>query len=230
MNKTILISGVSRGIGKQLLIEFLNKGHYVVGLVRNEESKSSLNIELIEIGFDSFEIIVCDVTDDEGLYFLGQNLPNIISEVDVLVNNAAIGVGEGLLKDVDFNSVKSFFDVNFFGAWRLYQTVDSFLKTGSRIINVSSNLGLSKGLLDGGLPAYRMSKWALNGFTIQLSAELRSRGVDVISVCPGWTQTDMGGKDALNSIEESVSNLKDLCSRPVIKTGAFYENGKVVEW
>ena len=230
MQKNILISGVGRGIGKQLLLEVLKEGHYGIGLVRNEESKISLISELKEAGYSSFDIFVCDITDAEGLYFLGQNLPQVVDHIDVLINNAALGTGGGLLKDADFNEIKSFFDVNLFGAWRLYQTVDSFLNQGARVINVSSNLGLSKSLSQGGLPAYRMSKWALNGFTIQLSSELKSRGVDVVAVCPGWTKTDMGGEDAPQSIEQSVDGLKDLCLNDNLETGKFYENGKVAEW
>ena len=229
MKKNILISGANRGIGKELLFEVLEEGHFGVGLVKSEHTKKNLVNELGEKGYSSFEIYVCDITSDEGLYFLGQNLPKVLSKIDVLVNNAAIGTGGGLLKDVDFSEVKSFFDVNFFGAWRLYQTVDSFLKEGSRIVNISSNLGLKKELAHGGLPAYRLSKWALNGFSIQLSGELSERKVDVVAVCPGWTQTDMGGQDAPNSIGKSAAAIKWLCLTEKVESGRFYEGRKVVE-
>lgn len=230
MKKTILISGVNRGIGKQLFYDLTKEGNYVIGLVRNEVSKKKLLDELNKQTNLSYEVIVCDITDEEGLYFLGQNLSNSITQIDILINNAGIGIGENMLKDCDFSEVKSFFDVNFFGAWRLYQTLDSLLVSGSRIINVSSSLGLKEKLREGGLPAYKLSKWALNGFTIQLSAELVSRKIDVVAVCPGWTKTDMGGQDAPNSIEEGISTIKWLCLNPDIISGSFYRDQKIREW
>lgn len=228
--KTILISGVSRGIGRQLMHDFLRQHNYVIGLVRNQDDVSKLSTYYSDLGFHNFRVIHCDLTNDESLYYFGENIISITDKIDVLVCNAGVGIGSGMISDCSILEAKYFFDINFWGAWRLYQTVDELLVEGSRVVNISSNLGLKSKLEEGGLPGYKLSKWALNGLTIQLSSELKNRGIIVFAVCPGWTQTDMGGAKAPYTLQYTSQNLIDLCFQDNISTGSFYENGRVVDW
>ena len=229
MQKTILISGVARGIGRYLVHELLKRDYFVIGLTRSEDSKNELIDTLKGQGFKYFEIINCDIANQEALYYLGQKLKTITNSIDVLINNAGLGIGGGLLKDQSVEYIYSVFNVNFFGAWRLYQTVDSLLFEGSKVINVSSSMGLSTDLEQGGYPVYRLSKWALNGFSIQLGAELKSRDINVYAVCPGWTQTDMGGEGAPNTIDQGADTILWLTENAGIDNG-FYRDRKKREW
>lgn len=85
-------------------------------------------------------------------------------------------------------------EINLLGAWQVAQAFFPLLKKSeqARLVNVSSGAG-SLYEIKGGLLAYGVSKAALNALTRKLAAELKADGVLAYAVCPGWTDTDMGG-------------------------------------
>jgi NAD(P)-dependent dehydrogenase (short-subunit alcohol dehydrogenase family) len=101
---------------------------------------------------------------------------------------------------------------------------------GGRIINVSSGAGsLSEG--GGYAPAYSISKTALNAVTMQLAATLKSAGIAVNSVCPGWVRTDMGGRGAPRSVQQGADTIAWLAAEaPKNLTGKFLRDRKIIQW
>ena len=96
-------------------------------------------------------------------------------------------------------------NTNTFGVIRTTQAYLPLLEKApaARVINVCSGLGALAGLSDDS-PSYCLSKLALNGVTIMLAAALKSQGIAVNSMCPGWVRTDMGGASATRSPEQGA--------------------------
>src|SRR5918911_2355466 len=110
--------------------------------------------------------------------------------------------------EAELNMVRKAFETNTLGAWRMCQAFIPLLRKSrhGRIVNVSSESG-SLSVMGGGTPTHSVSKAALNALTRMLADELRSSGVLVNSVCPGWVATDMGGPDAPRTVKEGAASV-----------------------
>jgi NAD(P)-dependent dehydrogenase (short-subunit alcohol dehydrogenase family) len=114
---------------------------------------------------------------------------------DALVNNAAILYDIGARAETaDLAVIHEAMETNLFGAWRTTLALLPLLRRSGRgrVVNVSSQGG-SLAEMGAGTPAYHVTKAALNALTRTLAGELRSAGILVNAICPGWTATDMGG-------------------------------------
>ncbi|MCW2982666.1 MAG: short-chain dehydrogenase [Conexibacter sp.] len=168
-----------------------------------------------------------DVADPESSAAIARRLERL----DVLVNNAAIDYDtDARAASADLDRVQRALDTNLFGAWRLTQHVLPQLRASGhgRVVNVSSGAG-SITEMGGGLPAYHLSKLALNGLTRMLAAELRGDGILVNAVCPGWTATDMGGGG--RPVADGARSVTWACllddDGP---TGGFFRDGRPLPW
>jgi NAD(P)-dependent dehydrogenase (short-subunit alcohol dehydrogenase family) len=154
-----------------------------------------------------------------------------IDRLDVLVNNAAIDYDtDARAASADLDRVQRALDTNLFGAWRTAQAFLAHLRASGhgRLVNVSSGAGQITDM-GGGLPAYHLSKLALNGLTRMLAAELRADGVLVNAVCPGWTDTDMG--QGGRPVADGARSVTWACllddDGP---TGGFFRDGRPLPW
>ena len=84
--------------------------------------------------------------------------------------------------------------------------------------------------MEGGSLAYRLSKTSLNALTKILSIELKDRGIKINAICPGWVQTDMGGRNATLSVRESVEKIADFALNKKFPNGKFLRHGEVLPW
>lgn len=82
----------------------------------------------------------------------------------------------------------------------------------------------------GGFASYRLSKTALNAFTILLGSELKGTSVKVFSVCPGWVKTDMGGSGASLPVEKGADTAVWLATEDKGVSGRFYSGRKEIDW
>jgi len=121
---------------------------------------------------------------------------------------------------------------NFMGPVRTSKYFMPLLKKSAdaRIINLSSGMGELSSLQSGGYGAYRLSKTSLNAFTILLASELQQEGIKVFALCPGWVQTDMGGKGATRSVEKGAETAVWLATDKQSLNGKFYRDKKVIDW
>ena len=155
-----------------------------------------------------------------------------IEHLDVLVNNAAILYDTWQhAADADLGQVHEALETNVIGAWRVTQAMLPRLRESPapRIVNVSSGAGAMHDM-GGGTPAYRVSKAALNALTRVFAAELRSDGILVNAVCPGWVATDMGGAGG-RPVADGAAGVVWAATLPDDgPTSGFFRDGRPIAW
>lgn len=204
--KTALVTGGNKGIGFAICKGLIDLGFDVIiaarSLAKGKEAAAQLKSPDSRIA-----AMQLDVTDDRSIFLAAQALTRSCDRLDVLINNA------GILPDRKVNLLNISRDMldltmhtNAFGAISVTQAFLPLLAKAptARIINVSSKYGQLDTLSASLPPAYGLSKLALNGATIMLADALRSQGIAVYSMCPGWVRTDMGGETAARSPEEGA--------------------------
>ncbi len=126
--------------------------------------------------------------------------------------------------------IREAFETNVFGAWRLAQIFAPAMRRAGwgRIVNVSSEAG-SLATMEGGTPAYAITKVALNALTLKLAADSRGTGVLVNAVCPGWTATDMGGGG--RPVSDGAAGVVWAATLPHSgPSGGFFRDGEALRW
>jgi NAD(P)-dependent dehydrogenase (short-subunit alcohol dehydrogenase family) len=173
-----LVTGASSGIGKAAAFALAAAGFQVVGTSRN----TSRVIPHRDVTF-----LGLDVTSDESVTTVVQQVIERFGRIDVLVNNAGIGAA-GAAEESSVAQARSVFDVNVFGLIRMTKAVLPHMRAqgGGRIINISSVLGF--------IPApymalYAATKHAVEGYSESLDHEVREHGVRVLLVEPAYTKT-----------------------------------------
>ena len=153
--------------------------------------------------------------------------------LDVLVNNAAIVLGDGQgASTVTLADLESILATNTIGPWRLCEAALPLMRRGGygRIVNVSSGAG-SFGEGHAGSPAYSVSKAALNMLTLKLARDLDGTNILVNAVCPGWVRTDMGGPNADRTVEQGAETPVWLAMLPDGgPSGGFFRDKQRIPW
>lgn len=205
MNKVILVTGASTGIGHATAKYLAEQGHIVYAAARRVEKMQDLTASGVKI-------LSMDVTDDASMISGVNTILKNEKRIDVLVNNAGYG-SFGALEDVPISEAKNQFEVNVFGMARLTQLVLPHLreqKSGT-IINVSS-MGGKFGEPHGSW--YHATKYAVEGLSDSLRMELKQFGIDVVIIEPGSINTEWTGiaKDNLLKISGNTA-YKDLATK-----------------
>lgn len=223
MNKTILITGASRGIGYETALKLAANKHTVIATARTEKKLKKLSNAA-----KSGKIIPvsADLTKDEDI----QKLAAVMKDYDTLnglINNAGAVHRESFM-DTDISVFQELMDVNLFGVIRLIKALKAKLKKGSHIINISSMSGYQGSLKFTGLTAYGASKAAVVGFSEILSTEFAEEGISVNCLCLGAVQTEMF-EDAFPGFSAPVSpqQMGGFLADFVLNGHQFF-NGKVL--
>ena len=232
--RVALVTGGNRGIGFEVCRQLARRGLRVI-LTARARAKADAAARTLRSADAGLEIVpeVLDVTDARSIAALAAALAARQEHVDVLVNNAAILVGEsrGLL-DTPVADLRATFDTNVCGVVAVSQAFvpQMIERRYGRVVNVSSEAGQlsSMGTY---APAYSISKAALNAVTRQLAAATRGSGVLVNSASPGWVRTDMGGALAPKSVEQGADTIVWLATLPAKgPTGKFFSERREIEW
>ena len=175
-----LITGCSTGIGRATAVELTKRGYEVVATARRPEVLDDLDVA---------ERLALDVTSDASI----KAAVAAAGEIDVLVNNAGIGVG-GPIESVPIDRAQAMFETNVWGPARMVQALAPGMRARNRgaIVNVTSLAGRAVGPLNG---YYSASKWALEALTEAMYLELGHWGIKVIAIEPGFIATPMLEKD-----------------------------------
>jgi short-subunit dehydrogenase len=176
-----IVTGASGGIGEATARALHAAGYRVFGTSRRAPGTRSPGIEYL----------VCDVTSDESVKAAVGEVLSKASRVDLLVNNAGVGLVAGA-EESSLEQAKSLFDVNLFGLIRMTKAVLPTMRkqrTG-RIVNLSSVMGLIPAPF---MALYGASKHAVEGYSESLDHEIRGSGVRVVLVEPAYTRTSFEG-------------------------------------
>ncbi|TCN21182.1 SDR family NAD(P)-dependent oxidoreductase [Mesobacillus foraminis] len=188
-NKTILVTGGSKGIGKAIAIAFAEEGANVIICGRGEEALKETSLEIEKMG-GTVLAVQADLTKQTDVDHLISTAVDYYKTIDILVNNAGIASGFDHFESLDIDQWQHLFDVNLFGAVRVTKAVIPYMKkTGlGRIINISSESGIQP---DAFMPHYNASKAALINFTKSLSKAYAADGILVNTVSPAFIMTPM---------------------------------------
>jgi short-subunit dehydrogenase len=173
-----LVTGASSGIGRATAVQLVDAGFRVIGTSRNAANAADA---------DGVMFLDLDVADDESVRALVDDVVERFGRIDVLVNNAGMGVA-GASEESSITQTKSVFEVNFFGVIRMTNAVLPHMRAqgGGRIINVSSVMGLVPAPF---MAVYASTKHAIEGYSESVDHEVRQYGVRVMVVEPAYTST-----------------------------------------
>lgn len=210
----ILITGASQGIGRALALEAAQRGTLVLAAARNEELLAELAAEA-QSKNKLLHTIKADVTNPGDRIAMAEAAQRLLGGLDVLINNAGIGA-TGHFADAKPERMRQIFEVNFFGLTETTRVCLPLLKQGRTpaILNISSVAGRR------GLPArsdYSASKFAVQGFSEALRAELAKDGIDVLLVNPGLTQTNFSKNMIEQKAKMQLDHLRGMTSEQVAK-------------
>lgn len=177
-SKIAIVTGASSGIGAAIAELLANSGYKVYGTSRKGAQGSQR----------SYKMIALDVNNEASIEVALKEVIQLEGRIDLLVNNAGFGVAPGGAEESSIEQTKMIFDTNFFGIVRMTRAVVPYMrKQGEgRIINIGSILGLIPAPY---MATYAATKHAVEGFSESLDHELRTRGIRVSVVEPGYTNT-----------------------------------------
>ena len=228
---TALVTGASRGIGREIARTLAAEGWQVLSGVRDPKSAPpETRAEVVDMG------------DPDSIEALAERLRARNQRLDALVNNA------GVYREA---SARRIWDVNVLGPLRLTRALEPLLAPNARVVMVTSGLGklsaqsasLVRRLSDPKLSladierlageasgGYGASKAALSAMARLFAKELGPRGILVNAISPGWCRTDMGGTGAPRSVEQGATSvLWGVRLTPGGPTGGVFQDGKPIE-
>jgi short-subunit dehydrogenase len=208
----ILITGASQGIGRALAEAAAGRGARVLAVARSADLLSELAQKVRAAG-GVLEVVRADITDRSDRQRMVEAAVHYFGGLDVLVNNAGVGA-TGHFAEVSSERLRQIMEVNFFAVTETTRVMLPLLRRGNQpaIVNVSSIAGKR------GIPArseYSASKFALQGFSEALRAELAKDGIDVLVICPGLTQTNFSQNMIERKARMPVDHLRGMTAEKV---------------
>ena len=212
----ILIIGASRGIGLGLVREFTGRGATVTGTVRREQDKAAVTAA-------GGTPALLDMTDRAAV----ARLHTATGPLDILLVNAGVSQPE----KPDAATLGRFFDTNAVAPVDLATQFLDRVVNGGTVAFMSSRMGSVALNISGNLPLYRASKAALNSLTRSMVAGL-DRPLTVLTLHPGWVQTDMGGAGADLDVATSARGVASAILARHGQPGSFFvdESGTELAW
>ena len=204
MSKTILITGTSSGFGKLTALTLAKAGYTVIAAMRGSTGKNAAVARELS-AIPNIWVIELDVTSDASVQTAVQQTLEKYGRIDVLINNAAVA-GYGLLESYSLEQVGKMLDVNLYGVLRTYQAVLPSMRANREglIINITSG---ASGFTVPFMIPYLISKFGVESITEGSQAELKSFGIDNVSIQPGVYPTEMndGSKPGINGDRPEIA-------------------------
>ena len=218
MEKVVLITGASRGIGREIAERLAQKGYQVIANYnRSEEKAKELRKENLNI-----DIYKADVSKREEVHKMIEYIIEKYKKIDVLINNAGISIS-GLFTDVTDDEWNKIINNNLYSVFCTTQEVLSnmIIRKQGCIINISSIWGLVGSSCES---IYSVTKAGIDGMTKSLAKELGPSNIRVNSIAPGIIDTDMNNCYTLEEIEAIKEEI------PLERIGKKADISKCVEW
>ncbi|OBQ52793.1 SDR family oxidoreductase [Tamlana sp. s12] len=211
-NKVIIVTGASRGIGKEVAVLLAENGAKVVVNYANSKTEANATVESITQNGGTALAIKADVSQRHEVTHLFDKTIEVFGKIDVLVNNAGILVTK-LLKDNTQDEFTKLFDVNVRGIFNTLQEADSKLADKGIIVNFSSSTAK---LMFPNYALYSATKAAVEQITRVFSKEI-GRGISVNAIAPGATATELflDGKSQETIDKLSAMNVFGRLAEPI---------------
>ena len=238
--KIALVTGATRGIGFETVRQLAQQGLHVILAGRDQAKAVAAALELQSHGLD-VEAIALDVTDANSIAAAARQVEAKHGHLDILVNNAGVLADDAQKKpsEQSLDTWRKTFDTNVFGLIAVTQAFLPLLRKSDagRIVNVSSILGSialhndpKSPIYDYKVPAYNVSKSAVNAWTVQLAYELRDTSIKVNTIHPGSVKTDMNAAGSIEVEEGAKSSVELALIGAAGPTGSFSHLGQSLPW
>lgn len=223
MNKTVIITGGTTGIGKATAIHFAKNDYNVVVTSRNADKETSVIADFKENGVD-VAFFPLDVTQEKQVESVIQETVKKFGKLDSIVNNSGISLGNAILAETKSEELKQMLDTNVMGVYygMKYAIIEMLKTGGGTIVNLASIAGLN------GLYAtaqYNASKHAVVGLTKGTAIDYAQQGIRVNAVAPGAIKTDIL-KNAIASGTYDVSSIEAI--HPMNRLGEVEDIAKAI--
>ncbi|MEO8429205.1 MAG: SDR family oxidoreductase [Verrucomicrobiota bacterium] len=236
-----LITGANKGIGFETARQLGQQQITVLIGARDAAKGEAAAAKLRNEGLDARPLQL-DVTVAESIRSTVDKVAQEFGRLDILVNNAGV-MAEDQTKKVSEQSLSAWrttFETNLFGVVAVTQAFLPLLRKSKagRIVNLSSILGSNtlhsdpqSPIYDFKVPAYNVSKSAVNAYTVQLAYELRDTPIKVNAAHPGWVKTEMGGEGATMELADGAKTSVNLATLPADgPSGAYIHLGEKLPW
>ncbi|MCF0049302.1 SDR family NAD(P)-dependent oxidoreductase [Dyadobacter sp. LJ53] len=243
--KIALITGVSRreGIGFETAKQLGQKGFKVIISAFKLDEATPLISVLNKLGIEA-DAVEIDITNDSSVIAAVEKIKAEYGKLDLLINNAVFSILlTATIEDEDLSELTKEVTTNIVGTWRVTQKFIPLLRQSDhgRIVNISSSKGsftdTEWGLRNfdesfGPIPAYSITKAAINAITVKTARELKQYGILVNAVCPGFTATYPGLEDkGARPVSDGAEGIVWAATIPDDgPTGLFFRDRKIVPW
>lgn len=240
ITRIALVTGATRGIGLETVRQLATSGVHTLLAGRDRARAVDAALKLQAEGLP-VEAIELDVTDAASLSAAADAVAKKHGRLDILINNAGIFIDDfdKAPSEQSLDAWRTTFDTNVFGVIAATQTFLPLLRQSpaGRIVNVSSLLGSlgehvdpASPIYDYKVPAYNVSKSAVNAWTIHLAHELRDTTIKVNAIHPGSVKTDMNANGDLGIEEGARSSVDMALLDNAGQTGGFVHLGQTLRW
>lgn len=231
MVKTVLITGANRGIGLEFVRQFAADDWLVLACCRHPQD--AIALMALRDQHKNITIYRLDTLDIKQMQELKQQLAG--QAIDILINNAGIyGKEATKLRHLDAKEIVEVFRTNALGPLKISEALlENIAQSQMKlVVTISSTMGSIAETTFGDAYAYRASKAAVNMLMKSLAMDVKEHGIRVLLLHPGWVKTDMGGKDAQITTQESVTGMrKVIANLKTTETGVFYSyDGRTIPW
>jgi len=242
--KTALVTGANKGIGHEIARQLARLGFTVFAGERDPQRGEAAAKRLRDEGLD-VRFVALDVTKTATIEAAARRIDDEAGRLDVLVNNAGMGILRTPPAVLTADDVRTVYDTNVFGVVAVTQAMLPLLEKSAagRIVNISSTLGSlavasdpdrdtsSAAYSTSVALAYSTSKTALNAVTVCFANQLRATAIKVNAACPGHVATDLNGFAGKRSVEQGAREPVRLATLGADgPTGGFFDDAGPKPW
>jgi NAD(P)-dependent dehydrogenase (short-subunit alcohol dehydrogenase family) len=226
---TVLITGANRGVGLGLVSIYAQAKMNVIACCRSPNK--AIDLQSLADQYENVCIETCDVTNQAHINALAQKIK---VPIDILLLNAGVYGDIEKFGDVTKENMMKTFEVNAVAPLMITQAFSEHVAKSElkQVVAMTSRMGSLADNSSGRRYMYRASKAGLNIIMKSLAIDLAPLGIHVTIIHPGWVKTEMGGPNALLSIEEGAQHIKSVIEKARnSEAGQFYHaNGDVLPW
>ena len=222
MNRIIIVTGASKGIGREIAKELAIKGNTIIANYNKSEKEIKELQQELEKQNIKIDIVKADVSNRNEVNSLIEFAIKKFKKIDILVNNAGISL-EGLFTDVSEEMWQKIINVNLNSVFNCTQEVLKYMikEKSGRIINISSIWGETGASCE---VAYSTTKAAINGMTKALAKEVGLSNIRVNAIAPGIINTDMNSRLSYEELEQIKEQI------PLNRIGNTKDIARCVKW